>query len=52
MTIFQKILEFGIRTTGFVIAGSLVITLVLAWALTQPLLDFSEWLTNNKKGII
>jgi hypothetical protein len=41
---FEALKEFGMRATGSVVSGGVVVVL----ALTGPLFEFGDWITNNK----
>jgi hypothetical protein len=44
----QKLLQFGIQATGHIATISLVVFLVVAWALTSPLIRLGDWLAGSR----
>ena len=46
----QKLVQFGVQTTGHIVTAGLVVFLVLAWMLTSPLVQLSDKLMGNGKG--
>jgi hypothetical protein len=45
----QKLVQFGIQTTGHIATAGLVAFLVLAWALTSPFVWLNDWLADNRR---
>ena len=46
----QKLAQFGVQAMGHIATVSLVVILVVAWALTSPLVRLSDWLAGDRKG--
>jgi hypothetical protein len=44
----QKLVQFGVQTTGNIVTAGLVVFLVVAWMLTGPLVQLSDRLANGK----
>ncbi|HTX22219.1 MAG TPA: DUF3185 family protein [Candidatus Aquilonibacter sp.] len=45
----QKLVQFGVQATGYVVTLGVVVLLVLAWTLTSPLVWLGDWLASNRK---
>jgi len=45
----QKIARFNVQAIGRVFTVALVVVLLLAWALTGPLFQLSEWIATSRK---
>jgi hypothetical protein len=45
----QKLIQFGVQAAGNVVTIGVIVFLVVAWALSSPLIRLSDWLAGSRK---